>query len=96
MFDCDFVEPRTKYGLSQPEGSLPRPDMVCFMDVSKEVAMKRANKNKTLYFLQFLNLKKRNYHWIFTCGLKDNNLFLNPGAEDLYWHLGWGGGGFMM
>ena len=52
MFDCDLLSYLGDFifqpGLSiswckQPDVGLPKPDLVCFLDVSEEVAMKRAD-----------------------------------------------------
>ena len=46
----------------QPDIGLPRPDMVCFLDVSKEVAMKRANIAGEEYNLtEFQRKLRENY-----------------------------------
>ena len=47
-FDIFFISSLCQPGLSidwckQPDVGLPRPDLVCFLDVSEEVAMKRAD-----------------------------------------------------
>ena len=52
VFDCDLLSYLGDFifqpGLSiswckQPDVGLPKPDLVCFLDVSEEVAMKRAD-----------------------------------------------------
>ena len=71
----------------QPDVGLPRPDLVCFLDVSEEVAIKRADFGGERYEMtEFQRRVRDNYEllrdetWVSVCAEKS----LEEVQEELY------------